>query len=191
MARERGLGRVHGLAEAGALAGVLDLRLVPLGEEHLDDVRALLEDAEVLHFTRIPEPPPEDFPQRWVERYERGRRDGTCEGFAAVDGDRFLGLALAPTIDREGGEVELGYIVPRDARGRGVATEMLRQLTRWAFDEAGALRIVLVIDVENPASERVAERCGYVREGVMRSIHLKQGMRVDSAIWSRLPSDPD
>ena len=165
---------------------------MPFGEEHLDDVRALLEDAEVLHFTRIPEPPPEDFPEQWLERYRQGRRDGTREAFAAVDGgDRFVGLALAPTIDREGGEVELGYIVPRAERGRGVATEMLRQLTRWALDEAGALRIVLVIDVENAASERVAERCGYVREGVMRSSYLKQGIRIDAAVWSRLPTDAD
>jgi RimJ/RimL family protein N-acetyltransferase len=81
--------------------------------------------------------------------------------------------------------------VPAHARGRGVATEMLRQLTQWAFDEAGALRIVLIIDVENVASEKVAARCGYVREGVMRSSHLKQGIRIDAAIWSRLPSDAD
>jgi RimJ/RimL family protein N-acetyltransferase len=166
--------------------------LVPLGEEHLDAVRAMLDDPEILRFTRIPEPPPADFPQRWLQRYENGRRDGSAEGFAAVDGDeRFVGLALAPTIDREGGEVELGYIVLRAERGRGVASEMLRQLTRWAFDSVGALRIVLIIDVENIASERVAERCGYVREGVMRSSHLKQGKRIDAAIWSRLPSDPD
>jgi RimJ/RimL family protein N-acetyltransferase len=67
---------------------------------------------------------------------------------------------------------------------------MLRELTRWAFESAGAQRIVLIIDVENAASERVAERCGYVREGVMRSTHLKQGIRIDAALWSRLPSDP-
>jgi RimJ/RimL family protein N-acetyltransferase len=171
---------------------VADLRLVTLGEEHLDDVRAMLDDPEILHFTRIPEPTPEDFAERWLERYRQGRQDGTAEGFAAIDGDgRFVGMALAPTIDREGAEVELGYIVPRAARGRGVATEMLRQLTRWAFDAAGALRIVLIIDVENVASELVAARCGYVREGVMRSSHLKQGRRIDAAIWSRLPSDPD
>jgi RimJ/RimL family protein N-acetyltransferase len=168
------------------------VRLVPFGEEHLDGVRAMLEDPEILHFTRIPEPPPEDFPQRWLERYQQGRRDGSCEGFAAIDGDeRFLGLALVPTIDREEGEVELGYIVVPDARGQGVASEMLRQLTAWAFASAGAQRIVLIIDVANPASERVAERCGYVREGVMRSVHLKQGIRIDAALWSRLPSDAD
>jgi RimJ/RimL family protein N-acetyltransferase len=67
---------------------------------------------------------------------------------------------------------------------------MLRQLTEWVLAELGALRIWLVINIDDPASERVAERCGYVREGVMRSIHLKQGMRVDASLWSRLPSDP-
>jgi RimJ/RimL family protein N-acetyltransferase len=61
----------------------------------------------------------------------------------------------------------------------------------WAFGELGAMRAYLVIDVENHASARVAERCGYVREGVMRSIHLKQGERIDAGLWSRLPCDPD
>jgi len=49
----------------------------------------------------------------------------------------------------------------------------------------------LIIDVENPTSARVAERCGYRREGVMRSLHLKQDRRVDAGLWSRLPSDPE
>jgi [ribosomal protein S5]-alanine N-acetyltransferase len=66
---------------------------------------------------------------------------------------------------------------------------MLRQLTEWAFEVVGALRVVLIIDVSNPASERVALRCGYTLEGVMRSIHLKAGVRVDAGLWSRLPSD--
>ncbi len=35
----------------------------------------------------------------------------------------------------------------------------------------------------------MAERAGYVREGVHRSVHLKAGVRIDAAIWSRLPSD--
>jgi RimJ/RimL family protein N-acetyltransferase len=167
-----------------------DLRLERLQERHLADMTALLADPDVLRFTRVPEPPPPDFPRSWLDRYVAARVDGTAEAFAAVDGDgAFVGLALAPTIDRESGEVELGYIVTPAARGRGTATAMLTQLTSWAFADAGAQRIVLIIDVRNPASERVAERCGYTREGVMRSIHLKQDIRVDAALWSRLPSD--
>jgi RimJ/RimL family protein N-acetyltransferase len=167
------------------------MRLELLDERHLDGVAALLDDPDVLRFTRVPEPPPATFPREWLARYEDARLDGSAEAFAAVDDDgAFLGLALAPAIDRDSGEVELGYIVAPAARGRGVAQWMLRALTAWALDDLGAQRIVLIINVENGASERVAERCGYTREGVLRSIYLKPGVRTNASIWSRLPSDP-
>jgi RimJ/RimL family protein N-acetyltransferase len=162
-----------------------------LAEEHLDAVAGLFDDRDVLRFTRLPVPPPPGYARQWLDRYEAGRRDGTREAFAAIDDDgSFLGLALAVDVDREAREVELGYIVAPSARGRGVATAMLDELTRWAFAELDALRITLIIDVENRASARVAERCGYVLEGVMRSSYLKDDIRVDAGLWSRLPSDP-
>jgi RimJ/RimL family protein N-acetyltransferase len=170
----------------------VEVRLEPLGARHLDDMDALVRDPEVLRFTRVPEPVPPGFARNWLARNEAGRRDGTASGFAAVDaGGGFLGLALAPDIDVAGRQLELGYIVAASARGRGVATDILRQLTRWAFGELGALRAYLLIETGNAASRRVAERCGYVQEGVLRSVHLKQDRRADVTLWSRLPSDPD
>lgn len=167
-----------------------EVRLERLDERWLDDVAKLVADPEVRRFTRIPEPPPDGFARTWISAYDSGRRDGTRDGFAALDGEgRFVGLGLAPDIHRAAGELELGYIVARAARGRGVATQILDLLTRWAFEELRAERIILIIDVENGASARVAERCGYQREGVMRSIHVKQDQRVDAGLWSRLPSD--
>jgi RimJ/RimL family protein N-acetyltransferase len=169
------------------------VRLERLEERHLGAVEALLADEEVLRFTRIPVPVPPEFAQTWLGRYEEGRRDGTREGFAIADtaGGTFLGLALAPRIERAERTLELGYIVSAEARGRGVATAALALLTRWAFSELGALRIELFISVDNAGSKRVAERCGYVCEGVLRSTHVKQGLREDTEIWSRLPSDPE
>lgn len=168
-----------------------DIALHRLDDRWLDAVAALLADTEVLRFTRIPEPPPTGFAGTWIEAYEKGRTDETREGFAAVDATgRFVGLGLAPHIDRTAAEAELGYIVAREARGQGVGTAILRLLTEWGFAELAAKRLYLVIDVENHASHRIAERCGYQREGVMRSIHIKQDRRSDAALWSRLPSDP-
>jgi RimJ/RimL family protein N-acetyltransferase len=165
--------------------------LRPLAAEDLDDVGALFDDPDVLRFTRLPVPPPPGYARTWYERYEAGRVEGTREAFAALDDDgRFAGLALAVDIDREGREIELGYITAPAARGRGVATGMLDELTRWGFDELGALRLTLIIDVENRASSRVAERCGYVLEGVMRSSYLKDDVRIDAGLWARLPTDP-
>lgn len=168
-----------------------EVGLERLDERWLDEVADLVADPEVRRFTRIAEPPPEGFARSWITAYQAGRQDGSREGFAALDGDgRFVGLGLAPEIDREAGELELGYIVAPAVRGRGVGTEILRLLTRWAFDELEAQRVYLIIDVENGASARVAERCGYRLEGIMRSIYVKPGRRADAGLWSRLPGDP-
>jgi RimJ/RimL family protein N-acetyltransferase len=105
------------------------------------------------------------------------------------DGE-FLGIAVAPQIDRAARTAELGYVVAPAARGRGVASEALRLLTEWAFAELGMERLELLISVENEASKRVAARCGYVREGVLRSHWVKGELREDTELWARLPSDP-
>jgi RimJ/RimL family protein N-acetyltransferase len=166
------------------------IRLEPLAAAHLEPVEAMLADADVERFTRIPVPMPADFARDWIDRYERGEVDGTRRGFAILDGGgEFLGVALAVRIEHEARSVELGYIVAPGARGRGVASEALRQLTDWAFAELGALRIELWISVANEPSKRVAERCGYVREGVLRSVWFKPDRRDDFEIWSRLPTD--
>jgi RimJ/RimL family protein N-acetyltransferase len=164
------------------------IELEPFTEAHVPGLESMLDDPAVLRFTRIPEPVPEGFAQTWVARYEEARHDGTREAFAVVEDGEFLGLALAPTIDRETQTAELGYVVAPAARGRGVATEALRQLTEWALAE-GMLRIELLISVDNPASQKVAERCGYVREGVLRNAYVKPGRREDTEIWSRLATD--
>lgn len=167
------------------------VRLAPLGVPHLEGLSRLVADPDVQRYTRIPSPPPADFARTWLGRYDDGRRDGTREGFAIVD-DRdgaFLGIAVAARIEREARSAELGYIVDRGARGRGVASQALLLLTEWGFAALGALRLELYISVENEPSKRVAERCGYRREGVLRSVYVKPGLREDTEIWSRLPSD--
>ena len=165
---------------------------MPVGEEHLEQVARLIADPGYLRFSRTPEPVPEGYERTWMERVRNGRREGTMEIFAALDeAGTFVGLGLVPSLDRETAEAELGYAVVPDARGRGVATAILRALSRWAFDDAGVLRATLIIDVDNPASERVAQRAGYVREGILRSVHQKGDRRVDAGLWSRLPSDPE
>jgi RimJ/RimL family protein N-acetyltransferase len=168
---------------------VSELCLELLTEAHLDDVEGVLGDPDVLRFTRLPDPAVPGYSVQWYSRYQAARLKGTAEAFAALAPDgAFLGIALAPHIDPEAREMELGYLVAPAARGRGVGTEMLRQLTSWAF-AAGTLRASLVIDVANVASQRIAVRAGYTLEGVLRSSYFKQGMRSDVQIWSRLPSD--
>ncbi len=166
------------------------MRLEPFEPAHLPLLLEIFTDPEVTRFTRIPSPLPEGFADRWLERYAQGSRDGSRAGFAIVsDEGEVLGIAVAASIDVPGRTAELGYLLAPAARGRGLATQALQELTEWAFAERGILRCELLIAVDNVASRRVAERAGYAREGVMRSKHLKDGIREDTELWSRLPSD--
>jgi RimJ/RimL family protein N-acetyltransferase len=165
------------------------VRLVPFGTDHLEPFKAMLTDPAVLRYTRVPEPVPDRFAESWAARYEAGRKDGTRRGFAILGEDeRFCGIAVAPSIDREEQTAELGYVVAPEARGRGVAAEALRQLSDWAFGE-GLVRLYLLISEQNPASKKVAARAGYRFEGVMRSVYVKPGVREDTEVWARLSSD--
>jgi RimJ/RimL family protein N-acetyltransferase len=165
-----------------------DIRLDPLTAAHAAAMDALARDRDVARFTRVPDPVPDGFGARWIERYTRGREDRTNDAFAIVDSETgdFLGFMALVNLNLETQEAEAGYIVASHARGRGVATRALRLLTDWAFAELPLERIELFIDVENSPSEVVAQRCGYTREGVLRWTYLKPGLRSDTIVYSKL-----
>ncbi len=166
------------------------MRLIPYAAEHVAAIQAYLDDPDVRAFTPVPEPVPHDHAQAYLTRFDAGRADGTSAAWAIVDDDgSVLGFACAPHLSKATGDVELGYSVGPQARGRGVATWVLRELTGWAFGW-GAERVELRINADNVASRRIADRCGYTMEGILRSGYLKVGRRVDTTVWSRLPTDP-
>jgi RimJ/RimL family protein N-acetyltransferase len=85
----------------------------------------------------------------------------------AVTGE-LLGAMGLKLLGRRLGYGEVGYWTAPWARGRGVAARGAVLSARWGLDVLGLDRVELLADVENPASQRVAEKAGFVREGVAR-----------------------
>jgi RimJ/RimL family protein N-acetyltransferase len=167
------------------------IRLEPLAQAQAADFVELIKDSDVKRFTLIPGGADGAFVRNWLGRYEAGWLDGSRAGFCirgAADG-AFYGFAAIVHVDLATREGEIGYMVAPAARGRGVSARAVELLTRWGFDELGLERIELRIDTANTPSERVAERAGYRRDGVLRNVHFKEGLRSDTAVWSRLRSD--
>ena len=151
---------------------------------------ALVEDEDILRYTRVPAGADEQFVRGWIARYESGWDDGTRAGFSVRGHDAtFLGFAAVVELDLANHEGELGYMIAPAARGRGVSLRALELLTRWCFDDLGLIRAELRIDVANTPSLRVAERAGYRQDGILRNVHFKDRLRSDVAVWSRLASD--
>jgi len=118
----------------------------------------------------------------WLAGQDRGWRDGDWLTFAVLEAAGTGGAAQAESTgyrlaghvalkNREaGGSVgeketaEIGFWTAVGSRGRGVAPAAVRAVTAWAFDTlggAGMREIMLVHDLDNPASCRVAEKAGY------------------------------
>jgi len=167
------------------------VRLEPLDERFVRDFEALIADPDVIRFTRVPSSPGDGFAAEWIDAYVKAWEDGSRAGFAIVDAasGEFLGMAGLVQINLELGEGELGYIVAPTARGRGIAGRAIRLLAGWAFREVGLMRLEAWIDVANEPSKRVAERAGLTFEGVRRSVHFKEDLRADMAIYSLVPGE--
>ena len=166
------------------------IRLEPLSGKHVASFVEIVQDPDIQRFTYIPHDPGRVFVRGWIGRYEDAWRSGGRAGFAAVAHDgEVLGFAAIVQLDLGAREGEIGYAIAAPARGRGVASRAVSLLTAWGFETLDLLRLELRIDAENAGSERVAERNGYRREGVLRSKHFKEGIRTDVGIWSRLRDD--
>ena len=156
-----------------------------------DDAPALLEaarDPDIPRLTALPELESEAWARDWIALVERRWRDGSRATFATVDArtDELLGSIGVRDVDRNG---QIGYWVLPAARGRGVATRALRLLSRWAIEEAGFGRVQLLTEPENTASQRVAEKAGFRREGLLRSYIELKGRRADGIMFGLLPGD--
>ena len=154
-----------------------------------DDVPALVDacnDAEIQHWIPvIPRPYTEEDARAFV----RGEvpRIGQDQ-FAITEHGRVVGSIGMGVNDSHTGHI--GYWCAPQARGRGLTTRALRLLCRYALEELGLERLELITDPDNHASQRVAEKVGFRREGVLRS-HLlhPDGRRRDSVMFSLLPGE--
>ncbi|MFJ8250047.1 GNAT family N-acetyltransferase [Streptomyces sp. NPDC094466] len=120
----------------------------------------------------------------WLEAQRRGWATGTRFAFAVtetVPGARQdggpegepLGNVVLKRPGPGDGRAEVGYWTTSAARGRGVASRALTALTEWAFTEfaeQGLTRLELLHQVDNEASCRVAEKCGYALARVIPAL---------------------
>lgn len=88
-------------------------------------------------------------------------------GFDKQSGE-FVGQIYIGLANRELPEYEIGYIVDVDHEGKGYVTEAVTAAMRFVFEHLGAHRLRLECDDTNGRSLRVAERCGFVKEGHIR-----------------------
>jgi RimJ/RimL family protein N-acetyltransferase len=156
------------------------------------DIPQLVEackDPEIPRWTAVPYPYTVADARSWVRGDPLpGEPPGdrlSC-AVAASDDDARLLAAIGMQRIFHGRTGEIGYWTAPWARGRGVMTNAVRLLARWTFAEFDLRRIEIVVAVGNPGSDRVAEKAGFTREGLLRKYRENKGVWRDHYMWSLL-----
>jgi ribosomal-protein-serine acetyltransferase len=126
----------------------------------------------------------------WIESVIAGRARGDLYEFFIFDPDgRFLGGCGLNRMDTRFLKANLGYWVRSSAAGKGVATTATRLVARYGFEQLGLQRIEIIAAVENRASQRVAEKAGAHKEGILRNGIRFRGKNIDAVGFSLIPED--
>jgi len=149
--------------------------------------RAFAEDPDTARW--VP-PLPADDGHGVVLRFERFRTDGDLLHLVVADttDDTYLGEVMLAV--GEDDVVEVGCGVVPAHRGRGLATAALRLFDRWCVDRLAVPRIQVLVAVANRPGLELAVRCGFRREGVLRSHWSDEGGgRLDVVVLAMLPRE--
>ena len=103
-----------------------------------------------------------------------------------VDGAAVGGLGFHPGEDVHRIDAEIGYWLAEPYWGRGIVPAALRAVVPAAMEALGLERVHAGVFANNPASMRVLEKAGFVREGVHRRAVLKRGEVLDLVMYARL-----
>lgn len=115
---------------------------------------------------------------RFTEAFQESGFWSTEEGIFLIvdDQDRLLGTADWTKLNGDVPDVEIGYrIFARSDWGKGIASEALNLLSGFLFDTSQINRLRLTIHVDNQASRRVAEKCGFRCEATSREAWYHKG----------------
>ncbi|GIP25677.1 N-acetyltransferase [Paenibacillus sp. J23TS9] len=110
--------------------------------------------------------------------------------FTVQEPDRLLGIIEAFNFNQKVNTLSVGYYLAEQQWGKGVATEALKLLLPYLFNEVNINRIQAEVMLRNEASKKVLQKNGFQQEGLLRQAALWSGKGiVDLEIYSILQQD--
>ena len=168
------------------------VRLEPLTLDHAAGVLEAGSDESIWTFLSTTAPTNLEDGQEWIEGRLAEQAAGGRLPFAVIclaDG-KFAGSTGYSSINRQHHTLNIASWYGVDYQRTGVNTECKYLLLRHAFEDLGARRVGLTVDVANTRSRRAVERIGGVQEGIVRKDRIRRdGTRRDTVVFGFIDED--
>ena len=115
--------------------------------------------------------------------------DGEVFEWHLFAGDALCGAVRLNDVDRDDCKATIGYFLGSQFAGKGIVTAALKAVLAWCFGQLGLNRIALHCASANLRSMRVADRLGFVREGLLRQNEFLNGEFVDQYVYGLLAAE--
>jgi [ribosomal protein S5]-alanine N-acetyltransferase len=102
------------------------------------------------------------------------------------NGEYVGNISLVPCQDIYRMSAEIGYFIGEPYWNKGIVTTAVNLITEYGFQHLDIIRIQTGVFEYNTASQRVLEKCGFVKEGVFRKSVIKQGKLWDEVRYAKL-----
>jgi RimJ/RimL family protein N-acetyltransferase len=168
-----------------------ELLLRPWDETDLRLVERASRDDYVATIEHLPVPFSDEQGRAWITAQHKLLDESRGWTFAIVDRKTSEAVGGIGIVYRHPpGTAEPGAWVIADKRNGGVAERATRLLCFWVLtNETGIERIQATVEPWNLASQRVLEKVGFTREGLLRSYASWHGSRQDALLYSLIRSD--
>ena len=129
--------------------------------------------------------------QEFIDQQPRNWNEDKAYNFAVVESgsNKIVGGCGLTHINRRHRCCNLYFWTRTSATGHGCATRAAILMARFAFESLGMQRMEIVIEPENLAGLRVAEKAGAISEGYLRNRLFNRGEPRDAVIFSLVPED--
>lgn len=175
------------------MACLIEARRVNLRTVKKADAESIyhyIRDREIVRWTLIPQPYKRRQAYAFVrvsQRYARRKKPTMILlGIEYRETGEIIGGIGLHRIDYENKNAEIGCWIGKPFRGRGLMTEAMRAAMKYAFTALKLKRITAQVFVGNVASMKMVGRCGFKREGCLRSNFLQRKRWRTSYIYSIL-----
>lgn len=114
----------------------------------------------------------------------RKKRPGKLNFIIEIDGEPAGSIGL--DYIEENHKAEIGYWLAKNHWGRGIMSEVLKEITKFGFGELDLKRITAKVFAGNPASKKVLEKNGFTEEGFLRKEAKKEGKYHDAYLMAKI-----
>jgi ribosomal-protein-alanine N-acetyltransferase len=158
---------------------------IGLRNQRLSDAKRFYEILTNPNFKFFNKPKSLEAEKEHIRKGKEKRKENICHDYAIIYNQKLVGGCGIKINQQRKFIGEIGYFLDEAYWGKGITTKAVKLLEKIGFEKLKLKRIEILMDPRNIASERVAIKAGYKKEGTMKKAIEHKGKYRDAHLYAK------